>query len=61
MFRGRSTSGDALLDSISILVSGPSCGKNSGSPTAGSPGSEVAVVVSSFPIPSSSGQGRGLK
>ena len=28
MFGGRSTSGDALLNSIFTLVSGPSCGKN---------------------------------
>ena len=52
MFGGRSISGDAPLDSISTLVSGPSCGKNSGGPTADSPGSAVAGVVSSFPISS---------
>ena len=40
-FRGRSTSGDAQLDFISTLVSGPSCNKNSGDLMASSPGSEV--------------------
>ena len=60
MFRGRSMSGDAPLDSISTLVSGPSCCENSGGPTAGSSGSEVSGVVSSFPIYSGSGQGCGI-
>ena len=60
MFGGRSISGDAPLDSISTLVSGPSCGKNSGGLMAGSPGSAVARVASSFHISFGSGQGRGI-
>ena len=37
-FGGRSTSGDALLDSISTPASGLSCGKNCGGPMAAPPG-----------------------
>ena len=46
MFGGRSLSGDAPLDSISTLVSGPSCGKNSDSRFTMFNGGRSSIIIS---------------